>query len=224
MGGKLPVRFHEPFNEIFGRPSKVALLRYLVLYWRETTGRDLARSVGLDHKTCLDALRDLVRNDIIRQRGIGRAWAFSLNHGFPIVKDVLEPLFEWERDILDRLARDLRKALGRDALAIFLYGSTAKGTDKAESDVDLLIVARDRASIRVLEEKSDASSARLMANYSRVPQHLFMDVRTFRAKFMKSDRFLTEILRTGRLLDGLHVQELFKHGRPARRGSKGPPR
>jgi len=218
------MKLREPFTEIFGRKSKVALLRYLVLYRRETTGRDLARSVGLDHKTCLDALRDLDRNDVVRRRRVGRAWFYALNYDFPIVKEVLEPIFDWERHLIDRLARDLRKALGPDALSIFLFGSTAKGTEEASSDVDLLIVARDRAAIRALDRKSDEATDRLMANYSRFAQPLFMDARTFRTKFMKNDRLLSEILRTGRLLDGLHVQELLKHGRPPNRRPRSPRR
>ena len=214
------MRLREPFTEIFGRKSKVALLRYLILHRGEATGRDLARSVGLDHKTCHDALRDLDRNDIVRRRRVGRAWFYQLNHGFPIIKDVLEPLFAWERDLPDRFARDLRKELGPDALSIFLFGSTAKQTDVAESDIDLLVVARDRAGLRALDQRQDQASSRLLKKYSRVPMWGFMDVQEFRRKFMKGDRFLDEILRTGRHLAGLRVQELLKHGRPTHRRPK----
>ena len=208
------MRFIRPLDEILGRRSKVALLRYLILHRSEATGRDLARSVGIDHKTCTDALRDLIRSDLVRRRGVGRAWFYQLNRSFPIIKEVLEPLFDWERGIPDRFARDLRRELGRDALSIFLFGSTAKRTDVAESDIDLLIVARDRAGLRALDQKLDLASDNLMATYSRVPQFVFMDVFEFRRKFLNGDRFLNEILRSGRLLDGLQEEELLKHGRP----------
>lgn len=213
------MRFRRPLDEILGRRSKVALLRYLVNSGRETTGRELARSVGLDHKTCHDALRDLDRNDIVRRRRVGRAWFYQLNRGFPIIKDVLEPMFTWERELPDRFARDLRKEFGRDALSIFLFGSTAKQTDVAESDIDLLIVARDRAGIRALDQKQDGASSRLLDKYSRVPMWGFMDVQEFQTKFKNGDPFLSEILRSGRHLAGLRVEELLQHGRPTHRRS-----
>lgn len=161
------MRFKKPLDEILGRRSKVVLLRYLVLSGVQTTGRQLARFVGIDHKTCIDALQDLVRSRIVRRRGVGRAKLYSLNTDFPIVKDVLGPLFEWERELPDRFARDLRKELAPDALSIFLFGSTAKQADVAESDIDLLIVARDRAGLKALDRKQDEAASRLMAKYGR---------------------------------------------------------
>ncbi|HEY3225409.1 MAG TPA: nucleotidyltransferase domain-containing protein, partial [Planctomycetota bacterium] len=173
------MRLRQPLNDILGRRSKVILLRYLVLSRRETTGRDLARSTGLDHKTCLQTLKDLDRSDVVRGRRIGNAWVYRLNDEFPIVREVLEPAFAWEHAILNRLARDLRKRLGRDAISIFLFGSVAKGTEQPESDIDLLIVARDRAAIRVLDRRMDAASAWIVQKYSRVPQFMFMEARLF---------------------------------------------
>src|SRR5687767_94747 len=125
------MRFRRPFDEILGRRSKVALLRYLVLSRVETTGRDLARAVGLDHKTCADALVDLVRSHIVLYRRVGRARLYALNYDFPVIKEVFEPMFGWEYELPERFARDLRQTLGPDALSVFLYGSTAKGTDVA---------------------------------------------------------------------------------------------
>jgi len=213
-----------PFDEIFGRRSKVALLRYLINSRRETTVRDLARSVAMDHKSCLDSLADLSREGVIKRRGVGRAWFIRLNLKFPLVRDVLVPLFEWERSLPERMARDIRKTFGRDALSIFLFGSTAKGTDERESDVDLLIVAKDKAAIRALEGKRHESFDRLIENYSRLPQHVFMDAREFTTKYYQNHPFLTEILRTGRHLDGLRVEEILKRGRAPNRHSKGVPR
>jgi predicted nucleotidyltransferase len=218
------MRIRNPFDDIFGRRSKVALIRYLIRSRRETTGRDLARSVGLDHKACLESLADLDRENIVQRRGVGRAWFFRLNLEFPLVREVLIPMFDWERDLPERLARDIRKVLGRNALSIFLFGSTAKGTDERESDVDLLIVGKDKAAIESLKEKAHESFDRLIKNYSRVPQHVYMDAREFTTKYRKKDPFLTEILRSGRLLDGLRVEEILKHGAPPNRRSKGVPR
>jgi len=217
------MRFREPFDDLFGRRSNVALLRHLVLYRREATGRELARSVGLDPKTCHDSLRDLERQKVVDRRRIGTAMLYSLRTEQPVVRAVLEPAFEWERTLLDRYARELRELLGPQALSIFLFGSTAKGTEDANSDIDLLVVSRDRTA-EAVDAKSDDAASRLIDVHGRFPQIIVMDARDFTLKFMKGDSFLMEILRTGRLLDGLQVHEILKHGRAKsrrRRGSRG---
>lgn len=52
-----------------------------------------------------------------------------------------------ERQTIERFASRLDDALGSDLHALWLYGSRARGTGHAESDVDLLVIAdggRDR--------------------------------------------------------------------------------
>jgi predicted nucleotidyltransferase len=45
--------------------------------------------------------------------------------------------------ILDRLVHELRDVYGARLVAVAVYGSVARGTMREDSDVDLLIVARD---------------------------------------------------------------------------------
>ena len=217
------MRMKHCLDEILGRRSKVALIRYLVQSRRETTGRDLARSVGLDHKACLASLKELHRERIVFGRVVGRAWFFRLNADFPLVRDVLIPMFDWERGLMERMAADIRKALGPDALSIWLFGSTAKGTDHVRSDVDILVVAPDKSDIPRLEDKSDENADDLIKKYARVPMHIFMDVKEFRSRYLKRDHFLTEVVRPGALLHGLRVEELLKYGRPKDRRRRGSP-
>lgn len=215
------MRFREPLNDILGRRSKVVLLRHLVLYRRESTGRDLARETGLDHKTCHEALRDLRRHRVVDLRTIGTATAYSLRADHPIVREVLKPAFEWERNLIDRFARDVRKLLGRDALSIILFGSVAKGTEEPESDVDLLIITRDRAAARALDRKVGPPMVQLANVYGRVPQFIIRDARSFRAGYLRGDPLFSEIVAAGRVLAGLPLREILRHGRTARRRETG---
>ena len=214
------MRMIAPLDEILGRRSKVVILRYLLHSRREATGRDLARSVGLDHKTCREALRDLVRNDVVHRRGVGKAWLYALNADGLLVKEVLAPIFSWERALPERLASDLRRAFGPEALSIFMFGSTARGTDKAESDVDLLVVARSESAIGILKERAVDAWERLRP-YARPPQPVFMDVEEFTRKYRENHYFLAEIVRSGRHLHGLRIQEILDYGRTKSRRSKG---
>jgi len=210
------MRFRHPLNDILGRRSKIVLLRHMVLFRKECTGRELAGYTGLDHKTCHEALRDLRRHRVIDLRRIGTATAYSLRADHPIIREVLLPAFEWERNLIDRFARDVRKLLGPDALSIILFGSVARGTEEPESDVDLMIVTRDRPTARALNRKVGPIMVSLADTYGRVPQFIVRDVRTFRAAFRRQDPLFSEIVAAGRVLAGLPFREILKHGRKAR--------
>lgn len=53
-------------------------------------------------------------------------------------------LTEAERRVVERLPAALREVAGDDLVAVWLYGSTARGEERHdESDVDLLVLVRD---------------------------------------------------------------------------------
>ncbi len=58
----------------------------------------------------------------------------------------MQPLtVERARPLVERLLTDLKGRLGDDLLAVALFGSVARGTGHATSDIDLLIVHRGDA-------------------------------------------------------------------------------
>lgn len=80
-------------------------------------------------------------------------------------------LTEGERETVQRLASGLRKALGDDLRALWLYGSRARGEAHPESDVDLLVIAdggRDRYQRLAwdLSEEAAAASGESPFSYS----------------------------------------------------------
>jgi len=197
-----------PLDDILGRKSNVALLRYLFRSPVETTGRQLAREVGMDHKTCLKAVRDLECENIVRIRRVGRACFVQISSVFHLLRDVLKPIFEWEENLPDQMARDIAKAAGPLAASIILFGSTAKKTDTWKSDVDLMMLARRAADLPALDERGNQVSDVLYANYGRSSIPLTMDLKTFRSRLAEKDYFLEEIVRTGRVLHGLRMEDL----------------
>lgn len=212
-----------PLDDILGRKANVSLLRVLVRTRLETTGRHLARSAGMDHKTCFRVLRDLYRENIVRLRSVGRACFVQLNAEFPLVRKILEPLFEWEWNLPEQLARDIVDAAGPLPASIILFGSTAKKSDTRESDIDLMLLARRASDLPALEERGYQIGHFLFANYGRSSIPLTLDLKTFRSRLAERDSFILEIVRTGRVLHGLRMEELV-HERSTDRPRKSPPR
>jgi predicted nucleotidyltransferase len=72
--------------------------------------------------------------------GRARTSLFALNRGHPLT-EALVALFEAERHQWESLSRQLRGVLAKfdTVKAAWLYGSTARGEDRAGSDVDIAI-------------------------------------------------------------------------------------
>jgi predicted nucleotidyltransferase/predicted transcriptional regulator len=205
------LQFNLPLDGVLGARSKVSLLRHLLRTRGEFTGRSLARSVGLDAKTCHTALQDLARHGVIEYRRAGRAHLYRLNGDHVLVRDFLEPLFAAEGRVLEGYARDLRRRVAGRVLSVILFGSVATREEGPASDVDLLFVVPSREEVRPLEEAADRAAVELARRYGNPPQILVTDRDQFRRKAASGDGFVTEILRTGRVIEGKPFSELLKH-------------
>jgi DNA-binding IclR family transcriptional regulator len=90
------MKFDRPLDEVLGARSKVALLRLLVRTRGEHTGRELARLLHLDAKTCHTSLQALARQGVIEYRKAGTAILYRLNEAHALVEELLVPLFDRE--------------------------------------------------------------------------------------------------------------------------------
>jgi len=216
------MRFHHVLDEVLGQRSKVALLRFLARARGEHSGRDLARHLGLDHKTCHAALRSLAEQGIVDSRRLGTAVIYALRDAHPIVRDILAPAFATEAALLERFVREAREISRAPAESVILFGSAARKEEEARSDVDILFVTRDADSKARTREALDAAAAGLAARYGSVPQFIVEDRPTFRRKVARGNPLYGEILRTGRVILGKPFAELLKNGGKAHRHTKRP--
>lgn len=204
--------FNRLLEDILGHRSKVALLRELLRTRKECTGRELARGLKVDPKGCRAALADLVDHGVILERRAGRAILHRVNEEHVVVRDLLEPLYGGEAALLERYAREAREGLGVPVVAVVLFGSVARGTATAKSDVDLLCIVRTSEDQRRARERLDAVTVDLARRYGSVPQVLVESWGRFRNRVVHGDRFFSELFRTGRVLFGKPLAELLKHG------------
>jgi predicted nucleotidyltransferase len=89
------------------------------------------------------------------------------------------------------VAEPLRKALGRIAKGIraaFLYGSVAKGADKAKSDIDVMVISDTVTYAEVYEALQEAE-----AILGRTVNPTVMTQAQWRAKRARSDSFAARI-------------------------------
>lgn len=125
------------FKWLFGQPERGYHLN------------ELRRLTGLGSASLQRELNKLADAGLVRSERVGNLRRFQANPESPVYGELvaltrkmlgLEPML---REALAPLAPKLETA--------FIYGSVAKGTDTAQSDIDLMLVGRNLLLSKVLE-------------------------------------------------------------------------
>lgn len=195
-----------PLDVLASRPA-LRLVRTLVLRPGQYTGRQLAREAGVAWARAHTALAALERMGIVTKRPAGRSNLYSLNTASYFVSEVIAPAFRSEAMWTDRLGEEVMELAGRAEESVVLYGSVARGQEDGSSDVDLLVVARDRAGQEVVEGRLEGVRATLSERYGRtVSIHTISRPELLR-RIRTGDPFIRKVLRDGRSLAGRSLVE-----------------
>lgn len=135
-----------PLNRILASEGAVRVIRELARHGGEQSVAGLAGATRLSKGAVRHLLQaDLLMAGIVESVGTGRNVLYRLNRGHPLHAP-LHRLFEEEeahaRHLLDVLAAAARDA-APNVLALWLYGSVARGDDAPGSDLDVAIVLTD---------------------------------------------------------------------------------
>lgn len=116
--------------------ARGAVLAVLLRTGAPLTGRRIhALSDGHSLGAVQQALRDLERIGVITTETIGRAGVHRINETHEAIaplRSLASPI-----DMLTRVAREAAP----DAEAVILFGSVARGEARADSDIDLVVIA-----------------------------------------------------------------------------------
>ena len=199
------MRFYRPLDHVLGTKSKVAVLRHLVQNDLEQSGREIARAVGLSPKPLNQVLAQLADEGVLLRRNIGRVHLFRLNRNNRLVAELVVPLFESEKEMLNQALTEALEGVP-GILSAILYGSVSRREEKPYSDVDLLVVTEDgtKAAEEILEDRAMG----FMRRYSNFLSFIVMPLAEFRQEYQERDDFLHEVLRTGRVVLGQLPLEL----------------
>jgi uncharacterized protein len=174
---------------------------------------ELARHLGSGPSSLQRELESLVNSGILERRVDGRRVYFRANSGSPVFPD-LRGLVEKTAGVVPALSSALKSFADRIELA-FIYGSLARGEERASSDVDLMIVGSVKQIdlVPVLRKLEDRLGREVNATlYS--PQEL-------RSKLAAGDHFLRSVLKGKTILLRGSLDELDKAA--ARRKSSSSP-
>ena len=136
-----------PLTAILGTDGTVRLLRELARHGGMLSAPELVRRTDLAVASVARGLEALERVGIVEALGTGRAVLHRLRADH-LLAHVLDALFKAEearfQAVLDSV-REAAGAAGAGIVAVWLYGSVARGDDGPGSDLDLALVAESHA-------------------------------------------------------------------------------
>jgi predicted nucleotidyltransferase len=191
------MRYHEPLNDILGNKVQIRLLRVLVRTKGSFTGRELARLIGYSQNQTSLALQELERNGLVVWQGAGRSHLYSVDSDNILVTDFLEEGFRLEDSLMNRLAGTFFDELGRDLESIVLYGSVAKGEERPNSDIDLVVVVKDKADLKVAEGRVAEASAKVARRFGNQAMPIIVKKSDYERKMKSKKGFWREVAETG---------------------------
>ena len=147
------MRVRNYVDDILGSTARVKVLRTLSLYpWKDVTGRELASMTGsAAYEPIRRAVKQLETAGIVTVRAHGNAYVIRLNEKCEAYGPLME-LFRGEGESWKHFLKGLRRLVPTEATRCLLFGSVARGDEKAGSDVDLLLVVSDVAAKRRLHD------------------------------------------------------------------------
>lgn len=139
------MRFHIAIKDILSSPVRLKVARFLLTHEAPMSEREIASILKISHMSINRAMAELAEVNFVHYKAIGKAHVWTVNQksfAYQSINRIVNaidscplPLTELKKLILKYLPQN-------KAAHLFLFGSIAKGEEKADSDVDLLIVVK----------------------------------------------------------------------------------
>lgn len=135
-----------PFTEIFGVRAHVITLRELFQHGGELSAPILVRRTGLAKASVRHALIALQNQRVVESIGAGRSTLYRAARKHPLAPSIAA-VFKAEDRRFEALTSEIAELAMRmrGMIAVWLYGSVARGEDLPASDVDVAVVAASAA-------------------------------------------------------------------------------
>jgi len=148
--------------------------------------RELQRKSGLAIGTIQKEIGHLKKLDLILSEKDGNRVNFTANKAHPLYKDICG-LVEKTTGVLEKLKTVLSRVPGIECA--FVFGSFAKGSEKAHSDIDLIVIG----SIGLRSLSSKLKDVGEQAEREINP-HVY-SVENWKKKVMSKEHFITTVLK-----------------------------
>lgn len=197
-------------ENIFGSKGRIRVLKKLSRHrnwWFNLS--ELSKDMGVNRGALSKILSRLEKESLISVNIKGKIRLFQLNEENIFVNKVIIPAFAME----ERLLSDIKKRISapfpeKDALSIILYGSYARGTERVESDIDIMVIAKSKS-----EKKCSDIAEKLSSNFLGKGLLLRIDVigkNEFRKLYLEKEPSIMSIAKTGIAIRGKDIKDVVQ--------------
>lgn len=200
---------YQPLDTILGSPAAVRILRVMTSHGGVLTANLISLQSRLNRSGVGRTLDHLVESGIVERLGQGRSLLYRLADAHPLA-DALIALFQAERTRVDRFMADVRSVAANmipAPIAVWHFGSAARGEDRHDSDFDLAVVWPDgpmRHYTDLLADQLDAIGRR----WAVKPSLIDFGVTDVASACQRNTAFWRNLNRDYLLIHGKHPNEV----------------
>ena len=146
------MKYYNYLEDIFGSKVKIKIIRTLSKFQdKKWTIRELANFNKMKHSVVIYALKDLQDANLINLEHHGKSNLIMLNKN-SILNKVLR-VFELETETFKELVKDIKGILDNRVASCILFGSIVTKEERPSSDIDLLIITKNKRIVKDLINK-----------------------------------------------------------------------
>ncbi len=201
------MKYNNILEYIFSAPSNVSVLRVLNERNIGISGREVARLTNLSLRTIQVSLFNLEKTGIVKRYTGKREHQFVLDRKKFLSKNLIYNLFNVEKEFNKSILNFIKKSLHKDVESIILFGSTVRGTDTIDSDLDVCFVYS--GSLKKIQDKISILRTDLAQIYQITLAPFYITTSRFKKLGLKDNPPVKDILKYGKIISGKNFNSLL---------------
>ena len=155
------MKFHISLLDVLNSKVKIKIIKFLLTHEASMSEREIASILKVSHMSINRTMRELAELNFVNFVTIGKAHLWKVNrksYTFRVLSELIngvsgikEPLEDFKKILFKNLPKTLIKRM-------VLFGSVAEGMERANSDIDLFVLVKDKQSKEKLEPQIEKLS------------------------------------------------------------------
>lgn len=206
------MRIHDNLDEILKSKSKIKILRFLFAEKDEHTGRAIARGIDMSASFAYETLQEMKEENLISARRKGNAILYKLQTDNYIVEKMLAPLFGREKALYGDIVSIIKQNLVRykkDIVSMAIFGSIIRREETAKSDIDLVIIVKNKIGKSKIEEVIDELNINMAKKFGTIISPYILAEIEIKRKYAEKKEIIISILNNNQLIYGEPIERIL---------------